>query len=65
VNESLPASPQDWLDGATELAGSWWGDWNRWVAVKAPAQVPARIPGEGKLPALEDAPGSYVRVKAN
>jgi polyhydroxyalkanoate synthase len=64
VNESLPASPQEWLDGATELAGSWWGDWNRWVTAHAPEQVPARIPGEGKLPAMEDAPGGYVSVKA-
>ncbi len=64
VNEHLPASPQEWLDGATELAGSWWGDWNRWVTSHAPDQVPARIPGEGKLPGLEDAPGGYVSVKA-
>jgi len=64
VNEALPLSPQDWLDGATELAGSWWSDWNRWVTAKAPAQVAARIPGAGKLEALEDAPGKYVRVKA-
>jgi poly(3-hydroxyalkanoate) synthetase len=26
--------------------------------------VPARIPGGGKLKSIEDAPGSYVRVKA-
>jgi polyhydroxyalkanoate synthase len=64
VNDALPLSPQDWLDGATELAGSWWSDWNRWVTAKAPAQVAARIPGAGKLEALEDAPGKYVRVKA-
>jgi polyhydroxyalkanoate synthase len=64
VNEALPPSPQEWLDGATELAGSWWSDWNRWVSSHAPEQVPARIPGEGKLPPGEDAPGSYVTVKA-
>ena len=65
VNEALPASPQEWLDGATELAGSWWGDWNRWVSTRAPAQVRARTPGDGNQAAVEDAPGSYVRVKAN
>ncbi len=64
VNEALPASAQDWLDGATELAGSWWGDWNRWVTAKASGQVPARVPGDGDLPAIEDAPGRYVLVKA-
>jgi polyhydroxyalkanoate synthase len=65
VNEALPASPQEWLDGATELAGSWWGDWNRWVSTREPALVPPRIPGDGKLPAMEDAPGSYVRIRGN
>jgi len=64
VNEALPPSSQEWLDAATELAGSWWSDWNRWVTAKAPGQVPARIPGEGRLPVIEDAPGSYVRVKS-
>jgi polyhydroxyalkanoate synthase subunit PhaC len=33
-------------------------------AAKAGAQVPAREPGGGELPALEDAPGSYVAVRA-
>jgi polyhydroxyalkanoate synthase len=70
VNETLPPSPQEWLDGATELAGSWWSDWNRWVASKAPSStgtglVAARMPGSLKLAAIEDAPGSYVRVKSN
>jgi polyhydroxyalkanoate synthase len=64
VNEALPPSSQEWLDAATELAGSWWSDWNRWVTAKAPGQVPARIPGEARLPVIEDAPGSYVRVKS-
>ena len=64
VNEELPTSPDEWFAGATELAGSWWPDWQRWVSGQDKAMVPARVPGEGKLPALEDAPGSYVRVMA-
>jgi polyhydroxyalkanoate synthase len=63
VNVNLPAEPQAWLDGATEMAGSWWPDWNRWVVAHAPERVPARTPGAGKLKAIEDAPGSYVKVK--
>ncbi|MDB5383416.1 MAG: class poly(R)-hydroxyalkanoic acid synthase, partial [Rhodospirillales bacterium] len=54
-----------WLQGATELAGSWWPDWQRWVAAQAPETVPAREPGSGGLPALEPAPGSYVKVMAS
>jgi polyhydroxyalkanoate synthase subunit PhaC len=64
VNEALPEQPQAWLDGATEMAGSWWPDWNRWVTALGAERVPARVPGEGKLKALEDAPGSYVKVKS-
>ncbi len=62
INEELPASPDTWLEGATELAGSWWPDWNRWVSAQAKAQVPAREPGSGKLKAIEAAPGSYVKM---
>jgi polyhydroxyalkanoate synthase len=64
VNEELPADPDAWFKGATELAGSWWPDWQRWVAAQDKAMVAARIPGEGGLPALADAPGEYVKVQA-
>jgi polyhydroxyalkanoate synthase subunit PhaC len=64
VNEELPEDPDAWLAGATELAGSWWPDWHRWILSQDKAMVAARVPGSGKLPALEDAPGSYVRVMA-
>ncbi|MCO6418917.1 class I poly(R)-hydroxyalkanoic acid synthase [Siccirubricoccus sp. KC 17139] len=62
VNEQLPPDPEEWFRGATELAGSWWPDWHRWVTALGKETVPARVPGEGGLPALEDAPGSYVKV---
>ncbi len=64
VSDDLPADPDTWFQGATELAGSWWPDWHRWVSGLDRSQVPARIPGEGALPAIEDAPGSYVKVMA-
>jgi polyhydroxyalkanoate synthase len=46
------------------MAGSWWPDWNRWATAHAPARVAARVPGDGKLKVIEDAPGSYVKVKS-
>ncbi len=64
VNEALPPTPDEWFAGATELAGSWWPDWHRWVTALGKEQVPARLPGSGRLPVLEDAPGSYVKVMA-
>ena len=63
INPELPDDPEAWLSGATEMAGSWWPDWHRWATALAPETVPAREPGAGKLPALEDAPGSYVAVQ--
>ncbi len=65
VNENLPESPDEWFAGATELAGSWWPDWHRWVTGIDRTEVPARMPGDGKLKAIENAPGSYVRVMVN
>jgi len=64
INEDLPADSEAWFKGATELAGSWWPDWQRWITAHDNERVPARIPGDGKLVPIEDAPGSYVKVMA-
>lgn len=53
----------DWLKGAQEHKGSWWPDWRQWLEQIDPEKVPARAVGE-VLPPIEDAPGSYVRVRA-
>jgi polyhydroxyalkanoate synthase len=58
-----PPTLEEWRAGATEYPGSWWNDWDRWLSEKSGPKVPARIPGEGGLPALEDAPGSYVKMR--
>ena len=63
VNQDLPGDPMQWFDGATEIAGSWWPDWQRWIINLDNTRVPPRVPGKGKLKAIEDAPGSYVMVK--
>ena len=55
---------ETWLQAATENKGSWWPDWAAWLARQAPRKVAARQPGSGKLKALADAPGDYVRVKS-
>jgi polyhydroxyalkanoate synthase len=52
-----------WLAKAKEHPGSWWPDWLAWIKEQDPAQVPAREPGGGTLRPLEDAPGSYVKVR--
>lgn len=53
-----------WLAKAKEHPGSWWPDWLDWVKRQDDAQVPAREPGGGVLAPIEDAPGSYVRVRS-
>ena len=63
LNPELPAAPQDWLDGATQHPGSWWPDWREWLRPLLGDEVPARQPGDGQLAAIEDAPGSYVKLR--
>ena len=57
---------EDYVAGAIETKGSWWPDWIDWLrghggeTVKADG---ARIPGGGKLRAIEDAPGRYAKTR--
>ncbi len=39
------------------------GRLDKWLSEKSGAKVQARVPGAGGLPAIEDAPGSYVKVR--
>jgi len=64
TNAKNPPSPDGWLAAAERHPGSWWTDWAAWVAHHGGGKIPARTPGSGRLKAIEDAPGSYVRVRA-
>jgi len=65
VNDRLPADAEAWLDGATEVPGSWWPDWTGWLKPLSGAQVAApKSPGSRKYRPIEPAPGRYVRQKA-
>ncbi len=57
------ADIDDWLAKAKEHPGSWWPDWLAWITKQSPTEVPARVPGEGPLKPIEDAPGSYVKAR--
>ncbi|SFR84185.1 PHA/PHB synthase family protein [Sphingomonas jatrophae] len=64
--DGKPESLDEFIAGATETKGSWWPDWRAWLAGIDPATVAAdgaRQPGSGSLPALEDAPGRYVKLR--
>jgi poly(R)-hydroxyalkanoic acid synthase, class I len=61
-----PDSPdfETWVAGAKETPGSWWPHWHGWILSHSDETVPARAVGGGKVNPIEDAPGSYVRVRA-
>ncbi len=64
TNDKEAASIEEWIAGAVEHPGSWWPDWAKWIGSRSGGQVKARTVGSGKLKPIEDAPGSYVRVRA-
>ena len=65
LNKDLPEEVDQWLDGAKEHKGSWWPDWEKWLRRKSGTKIPALDPETGPLTAIEDAPGSYVKLLAN
>jgi polyhydroxyalkanoate synthase subunit PhaC len=55
---------EDWVEGAQEHPGSWWPHWHQWIKSHNDKTVPARVPGGEQINPIENAPGSYVRVRA-
>jgi polyhydroxyalkanoate synthase len=64
TNTDLPATLDEWKAGATRHPGSWWPYWIEWLNGVSPGETDARHPGDRSLVIIEDAPGSYVKVKA-
>src|SRR5690242_1939513 len=65
LNDNIrDVSLSDWIKGAQEHKGSWWPNWREWLGTIDAEEVPARGVGSETLPPIEDAPGSYVRVRA-
>ncbi len=59
-------SLEDFVARSTEHAGSWWPDWFAWIeqlSGKTVKATGARKPGGKSNPAIEDAPGRYVRMR--
>jgi polyhydroxyalkanoate synthase len=65
TNDKLPADPDAWFSHAKQHAGSWWPNWKQWLTPFLGREVPARIPGKGKLKVIEAAPGTYARIRAD
>ena len=61
----LPRDAETWLSKSEQHAGSWWTDWQDWVVTLDGEQTDARDPAKGKLKVLEEAPGSFVKMRAD
>lgn len=63
INDDTGAETlEGWLKGAEENKGSWWPDWDKWLAKRSGKMIEAREPG-ATLGAISDAPGDYVKVR--
>ncbi|MBU4435807.1 MAG: class I poly(R)-hydroxyalkanoic acid synthase [Alphaproteobacteria bacterium] len=65
TNDGLPDSVEAWIAGAQDHPGSWWPHWAAWLRDRSGPLVAARDPAKGVLKPIEDAPGSYVRVRSD
>lgn len=66
TSERHHATLDDFVAHAKETRGSWWPDWAAWIEARSGGEVPARgarVPGKGVRPAIEEAPGRYVRMR--
>lgn len=61
TNKELPASPDEWLKGATRNIGTWWDHCVDWTHERAGGMVNApRQAGNAQFSDIGPAPGTYV-----
>jgi polyhydroxyalkanoate synthase subunit PhaC len=62
INGETGAGPDAWFKSASKQPGTWWQVWADWTVSRSGDEVPAPGHlGSGAHPALEPAPGGYVR----
>jgi polyhydroxyalkanoate synthase len=60
-----PPTADAWLAQAEQHKGSWWPDWEAWLAQRSGERVTAPAePGSERFKPLAPAPGTYVMVQA-
>ena len=61
VNDKLPSTADEWAAGASEVNGSWWERWAKWLGERSGEMQPAsKKLGSRKYKPLDPAPGTYV-----
>jgi polyhydroxyalkanoate synthase len=56
------SDPEAWLSGAVKQQGTWWSHWAEWALARSGDERPApNALGSERHPAIEAAPGRYVR----
>ena len=65
TGDSCPRDPEAWLAQAREQGGSWWPMWSAWLEKYQGGrrEAPTRT-GSDQHPAIEPAPGRYVKQRA-
>jgi poly(3-hydroxyalkanoate) synthetase len=64
VADELPADPEEFVAQAPQLAGSWWPDWDAWLAERSGElkEAPKTL-GNRTYKAQAKAPGTYVLAR--
>jgi len=60
TNADPTTSPETWLTGADQHAGSWWVDWIPWLSNHSGDQIDPPSMGTADYPPITAAPGTYV-----
>ena len=64
-NNKIAPTAQKWLEGATQIPGSWWPNYTKWLEQFAGDKKPAsKTFGNAQYKKMEVAPGVYVKEKA-
>ncbi|MBK5418622.1 class I poly(R)-hydroxyalkanoic acid synthase [Pseudomonas sp. TH31] len=62
TNNRVSKNPDTWFKNADQHPGSWWNDWCVWLASHAGERQPSVLSiGNARYPAIESAPGRYVK----
>lgn len=66
TNDKAASDSEAWFEAATEHPGSWWPEWSAFLAEHAGKQVKVSSKfGNARFKPIEEAPGRYVKVRAD